>query len=73
MDFEIAAEIISHEIEKGGQVGKTNPLCLGFSPLGEFRHKIQNINHRHLVEVKICKILVKLCNGKFVSPDGIVL
>jgi len=40
---EIAIEVISHKIEKGGQVGKTNPFCLGFSPLGEFGHKIQNI------------------------------
>ena len=49
MDFEIAAEIISHEIEKGCQVGKTNPLRLGFSAPGEFRHEIQNIIRRHLV------------------------
>ena len=43
MGFEIAIEIISHKIKKGSQVGKTNPFCLGFSALGEFRHKIQNI------------------------------
>jgi hypothetical protein len=43
MDFKITIEVISHKIQKGGQVGKTNPVCLGFSPFGEFRHKIKNI------------------------------
>ena len=53
--FEIAIEVISHEIEKGGQVGKTNPLCLGFQAIGEFRHKIQNIIWRYLLRLRFAK------------------
>ena len=52
-------------------MGKTNPFCLGLSVLGELSQEIQDIIRRDLIEIQVCKILIKLCNGKFVCPDGI--
>ena len=58
--FELAIEVIFHKIEKGGQVGESNPFCLRFSALGDFRHEVLNIIRRNLVKVLVCKILIKL-------------
>ena len=58
--LDIRIKVVSQKIEKGGQMGKTNPFCLGFSALGELRHKIQNVICRNLVELFVYEILVKL-------------
>ena len=49
-------DIVANEIEKGRELGKSAPLGLRFSALGELVHEVQNIINRQLSEVVFTKL-----------------